>query len=74
MTKEEVNHAFLDGWQPHLQEHVRTHLKGDLEVAIAMCRGWRYSVQQTSQRLGRKARKGTKAINKTKIDKGEIRT
>ena len=45
MTDEEAFHAFLSGLQLQLQEHVRAHVQGDLEVAIAMaqrlevCRG-----------------------------------
>ena len=36
MTQEEAYHAFLDGLQPRLWEHIGTHVKGDLEAAIAM--------------------------------------
>ena len=33
---EEAFHAFLSGLQPYLQEHVGTHVQGNLEAAIAM--------------------------------------
>ena len=36
MTDEEAFHTFIFGLQPPLQEHVGTHVQGDLEAAIAM--------------------------------------
>ena len=36
MIVEEAFYAFIFGLQPHLQEHVGTHVQGDLEAAISM--------------------------------------
>ena len=36
MSAEEAFHVFLFGLTPHLQEHVGTHVQGDLEATMAM--------------------------------------
>ena len=36
MTAEEAFHAFLSRLSPHLQEHVGSHVQGDLEAAMVM--------------------------------------
>lgn len=36
MIEEEAYSAYLSGFQPDLHEHVSTHMRGNLEEAIAM--------------------------------------
>ena len=66
MTREEAFHAFLDGLQPHLNEHVGAHVKGDFEVAIAMASRMEAFFPANKAKARLQDKKGNKSQNKSK--------
>ena len=65
MTLEEAFYAFLAGLQPHLQEHVGTHVRGDLEAAMAMAMRMEIFHGGEQPKVGSHGKKGAKHEKKT---------
>ena len=70
MTHEEAFHAFVDGLQPHLREHVGTHVRGDLEAAMAMAQRMEVFRPVNKPKAGPSDKKGDKSQKSNKNRQG----